>query len=418
MPSPQERLFRTKALSRHATPEGLDTVLEITTTKGWIALAACGAVLGAALIWGVFGRVPESVAGQGIMVGESGVYRVQSLGAGRVDSMLVSPGTRVTRGQTIAVLAQPELRTALQQRSIALRALRDNLASTETLLASDRAFELASIAQQQTQATEAVQAAAERLTYLDARIASEQRALERGLITADQAQSTIALRAETKLLQLSTIARQQELSARAVQLQVESNQRLFDLTREVTQAANDSARLAAQLDASARITSAFDGVVVEQLADVGQPVENGSTIVTVEPAGTLTRVLMFIPLEGRRIEAGMRVEMVPGGVKPEETGYFLGTVDGVSDAPLSGTALDRYLKNEVLVDQFTEGGGAYLVNVSVQADSTTVSGYRWTSRTGAPIAFGSGTLVTGKIIVRETRPVALIIPALKRWLGA
>jgi HlyD family secretion protein len=418
MPSPQERLFRTKALSRHATPEGLDTVLEITTTKGWIALAACGAVLGAALIWGVFGRVPESVAGQGIMVGESGVYRVQSLGAGRVDSMLVSPGTRVTRGQTIAVLAQPELRTALQQRSIALRALRDNLASTETLLASDRAFELASIAQQQTQATEAVQAAAERLTYLDARIASEQRALERGLITADQAQSTIALRAETKLLQLSTIARQQELSARAVQLQVESNQRLFDLTREVTQAANDSARLAAQLDASARITSAFDGVVVEQLADVGQPVENGSTIVTVEPAGTLTRVLMFIPLEGRRIEAGMRVEMVPGGVKPEETGYFLGTVDGVSDAPLSGTALDRYLKNEVLVDQFTEGGGAYLVNVSVQADSTTVSGYKWTSRTGAPIAFGSGTLVTGKIIVRETRPVALIIPALKRWLGA
>jgi len=418
MQTTQERLFRTKALNRHTTPDGLDSALEITTARGWLALAACGAVVVAAVVWGVLGRVPESVAGQGIMVGESGVYRVQSAGTGRIDSMLVSPGTRIARGQTIAVLGQPALRTALRQRSSDLQLLRDNLKSTESLLASDRAFELASITQQQAQAREAIQAAEERLTYLDARIASEKRALERGLITADAAQSTIASRAETKLLQLSTIARQQELSARAVQLQVESTQRLFDLGREVTRAANDSAGLAAQLDASARIASAFDGVVIEQLVDVGQPVENGSTIVTIEPTGALTQVLMFIPLEGRRIEAGMRVEMVPGGVKPEETGYFLGTVDRVSDAPLSGTALDRYLKNEVLVAQFTESGGAYLVHVTVQADPTTVSGYRWTSRAGAPIAFGSGTLVTGKIIVKETRPVALIIPALRRWLGA
>jgi HlyD family secretion protein len=126
---------------------------------------------------------------------------------------------------------------------------------------------------------------------------------------------------------------------------------------------------------------------------------------------------MFIPLEGKRIKPGMRVEMVPGGVRPEETGYFIGTVRGVSSAPLSGSGLDRYLKNELLVDQFTSQGGAYLVDVTVEHDPRTVSGYKWTSRDGAPITFGSGTLLSGKIVVEQTRPVALVIPAIRKWLG-
>ena len=418
MASLQDRIFRNAALQRHTSPDGLDTALEITTVRGWIALAAFGAVILAALVWGALGRVPEAVLGQGIMVSERGVYRVQTSGAGRIDSVLVGPGTRVTRGQTIAVLAQPELRTALAQRMVALTALRENYAITSTLLRSDRELELASIVQQQGQADEELRAAQERLTYLDARVSAEARALERGLITRDAAQGTIAQRAETKLQQLSTSARKQQLSARAVQLRVASTQRLFDLEREITQSANDSVRLEAQLVAFANVVSAYDGIVVEQLAVAGQTVGAGAPIVTVEPSGERPQVLMFIPLEGRRIEPGMRTEMVPGGVRPEETGYFLGRVVRVSDAPLSGSALDRYLKNELLVAQFTQNGGAYLVHVSVEEDPATVSGYKWTSRAGAPISFGSGTLVTGRIIVREVRPVALIIPALKRWLGA
>jgi HlyD family secretion protein len=113
----------------------------------------------------------------------------------------------------------------------------------------------------------------------------------------------------------------------------------------------------------------------------------------------------------------MRVEMVPGGVRPEETGYFLGKVREVSGAPLSGSALDRYLKNELLVEQFTSSGGAYLIEVDVERDTTTVSNFKWTSRAGAPISFGSGTLLQGKIVVDQMRPVSLVMPALRRWLG-
>ena len=70
MPTAQERIFRSSALARHTSPEGLDTLLEITTVKGWIALIGLAAVIVGALIWGVLGRIPQVVPGQGIMVAE------------------------------------------------------------------------------------------------------------------------------------------------------------------------------------------------------------------------------------------------------------------------------------------------------------------------------------------------------------
>jgi HlyD family secretion protein len=324
----------------------------------------------------------------------------------------------VRRGQTIAVLAQPELRTSVRQLEASLAALQANRASTADLLSSDRTLELEAIRQQQKQADEAIQAATDRIASLDSSIARERSAVQRGLITREALQNTIALRAEMQLQMLNTTSRKQELSARAVQVQIASRQTVFSLDREIRLAQDRLDQVREQLESVANVVSPYDGVVVERLADAGQAIAAGAPVVTVEAASTVPlQVLMFIPLEGKRIKPGMRVEMVPGGVRPEETGYFVGSVRDVSSAPLSGTGLDRYLKNELLVDQFTSQGGAYLVDVVVETDPRTISGYKWTSRAGAPITFGSGTLLSGKIVVERTRPVALVIPAVRRWLG-
>jgi len=417
MPTLQERLFRQTALERLSSPEGLDTMMEVTTLRGWISLAGVALVVLAAMIWGVLGRVPQVVSGQGIMVRQGGVYRIQVRGSGQIDSVLVEPGDTVHVGQTVAVLAQPELRTAIRQLETSLQELRNNRRSTFALLSRDRELALESIRQQQAQADEAVLAATQRLRYLNARITSDSIAYARGLLTPDRVQETVALRSETQLQLLSAAASKQELAARAVQVQVESNQTVFGLDREIVQEESRLTRLSDQLNSYAHVASPYNGTIVERLSDPGQAIGAGAAIVTVESFDVPVQVLMFIPLEGKRIQPGMRVEMVPGGVRPEETGYFIGHVRSVSSAPLSGNALDRYLKNEVLVEQFTSEGGAYLVDVVVESDLTTVSEYRWTSRAGAQIKFGSGTLLTGKIVVKQTRPVAMIVPAIRRWLG-
>ena len=416
MPSMQERIFRTSALARHASPEGLDALLDITTVPGWIALIALTAVVVAAVVWGVLGRVPQVIEGQGIMVSDSGVYQVQAPAAGRIDSLLADRGDTVHRRQRIAVLAQPELRRSIAQLEVSLRELRTNRDSTAALLERNRRMELASIRQEQQQADSAITAADKRLAYLDARIANERQAVDSGLLTPDQLQNTVAQRAETQLQKLSMIARKQQLGANAVQGENTSRQSLFTLNQQILQTEQELARDSARLAEFSNVTSSYEGVVVERLVDVGQAVTTGAPLITVVPNG-VPQVLMFIPLEGKRIHAGMRVQMVPGGVRPEETGYFLGKVRDVSPAPLSGSGLDLYLKNEVLVQQFTSQGGAYLVKVDVERDTTNPSGYKWTSRRGwEHLSFGSGTLVTGKIVVERTRPVELIMPAIRRWL--
>ncbi|MEP6831776.1 MAG: NHLP bacteriocin system secretion protein [Gemmatimonas sp.] len=412
-----ERPFRSSALARAESTEGLDSLMVVTTVRGWVAMAGLSALVVAALVWGVLGRIPQMVTGQGIMLREGGVFRIQASGTGQIESVAATPGTSVRKGEVIAVLAQPELRTTMRQLQTSLAELQANRSSTAALLSTDQEMQLASIVQQKKQAAEAVAAAGRRLVALDERIGNEQRAVDRGLMTRDAAQTTIAVRAETQLQQIGWSAKQQELTSQEVRLQVASKQQLFTLDQAIAQTKNALVRTRAEYDATANVLSPYDGIVVEQLTDVGQTIHTGDAIGTVEPNDARLHVMMFIPLEGKRIKPGMRVEMVPGGVQPEETGYFLGDVRSVSSAPLSGTALDRYLKNTTLVQQFTAAGGAYLVDVVVQTDSSTVSRFKWTSRAGAPIAFGSGTLLTGKIVVATMRPIAMIIPAIRRWFG-
>lgn len=391
--------------------------MEITTVRGWIALAGLAVVVAGALTWGILGEVRRVVLAQGIMVAQGDVHRVQATGAGQIDSVLVEPGSPVHRGEPVAFLAQPELRTTIRQLEASLAEERTNRASARALLVSDTTIELASIAEQHKAADEALRASQARITYLDARIENERRAVERKLMTPEAAQNTIALRADAQLTVLGAVARKRELDARAVQIRDGARQRRRALDESISRAENRLEQLGAELQTAATVVSQYDGVVVERLVDRGQSVVLGAPIVTVEDASAPVHVLMFIPLEGKRIKQGMRVEMVPGGVRPEETGYFLGTVGSVSSAPLSGSALDRYLKNEMLVEQFTHQGGAYLVDVVVMSDSTTVSTFKWTSRAGAKLRFGSGTLLNGKIVVETMRPLALVIPAMRRWFG-
>jgi HlyD family secretion protein len=415
MPSMQHRIFRPAALARHASPEGLDALLETTTVPGWISLIALVTVVVGGLVWGVFGRVPQVIEGQGIMVSVGGVFRVPAPAGGQINALLADVGDTVHRGQIVAVLAQPQLSTSIEQLKTSLRELGANRAATAALLERNRQMELASIRQQQAQAEEAIAAADQRLVYLDARIANEREAVDKGLLPRDALENTVAQRAETQLQRLSMMARLQELGAEEVEGQVVSQRSLFVLDQQILQTEHALARDSARLAEFSNARSQYEGVVVERQADVGQSVIGGEPLLTVVPSGE-SQVLLFIPLEGKRIQAAMTVQMVPGGVRPEETGYFLGEVLEVSPAPLSGAALDRYLKNEVLVQQFTSQGGAYMVAVRVAHDTTTVSGFEWTSQEGAALEFGEGTLVTGKIIVEQTRPVALIMPAIRRWL--
>jgi HlyD family secretion protein len=165
------------------------------------------------------------------------------------------------------------------------------------------------------------------------------------------------------------------------------------------------------------VKSPYRGRVLELLVDAGALVQAGQSLISVDLPDQELDCYLFVPLAGKRIQPGMQTRVIPAGVAWEEYGYIVATVRSVSEAPVSPAAMDLFLHNETLTRQFSAQGGAYLVQVDLAEDAATPSGFKWTSRSGPPLRFGSGSLVTASVTVRDQAPITLVIPTLRRWIG-
>lgn len=127
-----------------ATPEQLDQLLRVTTPGGWLALAALGALLAAAIVWSVVGSIATTVTGQGILLHGGRVHGVVAPVAGEVSALFVDVGDTVTEGQLVAIVTPPNsldsadvtrVTSAHNGRVIELRAERGSIvAPSDTLL--------------------------------------------------------------------------------------------------------------------------------------------------------------------------------------------------------------------------------------------------------------------------------------------
>jgi hypothetical protein len=107
------RIFRKVALERLASPEQLDQMMLVTSPKGWLALLGVGGLLLVAIIWGVFGTIPTTVPGEGILIRGDGVKLIDSALSGRVTKIVVNVGDLVEAGQAVATIETDDNDTEL-----------------------------------------------------------------------------------------------------------------------------------------------------------------------------------------------------------------------------------------------------------------------------------------------------------------
>ncbi|NLI14434.1 MAG: HlyD family efflux transporter periplasmic adaptor subunit, partial [Peptococcaceae bacterium] len=90
------------------TPGQLDTLMTVTTPRGWLALAAIGFLLAAAIIWGTLGSLSVHVAGQGIILRPGGIVQVAAMTGGQVSEVRVAPDDLVQPGEALISVDRPE----------------------------------------------------------------------------------------------------------------------------------------------------------------------------------------------------------------------------------------------------------------------------------------------------------------------
>jgi multidrug efflux pump subunit AcrA (membrane-fusion protein) len=108
-------IFRHQAWEHFSSPEQLDQLLQVASSQHWLALATCGALVGVALLWGLFGHLPTTVMGQGVLIHPRQVVDVQAPAAGRLATLAVRVGDMIHRGDVLGTIEQTEMRQELQE---------------------------------------------------------------------------------------------------------------------------------------------------------------------------------------------------------------------------------------------------------------------------------------------------------------
>lgn len=376
-PPAKPALFRTQALEQSASPEQLDLPIQIVSSKRCLSLIALGTLVATGLAWSIFGKLPITVTGKGVLTYPSQIRPVQSAGAGRVTNVEVKVGDRITKGQVLAQLDQSELRQQLelsrnqlkqlqvqdqtarmaqQQRESLDRttttkhrqALQEELQAAQAMNPELYAKELNAIQQERTllqaRLVKLRQQAADYLQIWNRlnTLADEGGYAYNTLIEKKQEYvvkpQTDILDVETQLKQLEakeTTARQEHLNninkvsqlqaqLRELDSQVASkveqdlasiNQRV----KEIQETKDAIAQLELQLQQSAQIVSEHDGYIREINISPGQRIEAGMGIGVVaanQPNSALEGVAFFPVEEGKKLDEQMVQQGVSAQITP------------------------------------------------------------------------------------------------------
>jgi len=375
-----EQLLRKASIEKLSSPEQLDMMMRVTSPMGWVAAAAIGVLIVAAIVWSVTFDMSVKVDGLGYMVRGEAVQEIQALSAGTIQAIEVQTGQVIEPGAVVAKLSLPDLEA--------------RLASAKSLLADLESQSSSTGAQ-----TAAIQG---RLRAQIARLEQERRQkqalVDRGLLTSAAVASI-----DQQITSLQNSLAQSMIGTGDRGLRVE------DKRLEVSE-------LEAKLATDSVVRSSFGGRVVAIRAGVGQPIRQGDPIVNLESVDSPMRVVGFVPLAaGKQVSEGLDVRISPSFVKVEDYGFMVGKVVSVSTLPATPEEIRRIVANDALARQYIDLNPFQVIIEPVKAD--TPSGFKWTSSAGPPVEVGSGTDCSVQVVVETRKPISFVIPTVKQTLG-
>ena len=416
--SPQ-RTFRAAALDRAASPEQFDHLVVITRPSDWIWAAVICFLLVAAIIWGVLGRIPTRVSGEGILISNGDrVVDAVSAAAGRLASVSVALGDHVVKGQPIAQIVQTDIE---QKHSEAVAVLGERQREYAVLAArvqSELAVKSQNFAKMEDALNQVIKATTQRVDFLTVDVRNLEDLLTKGYTT----RKNLSDRREelTSAQQRLDDTRNQILKLRAdkTDLETQRDRELRQSEFALSEAQRQVSATAESLSQNTQVISPIEGRVVEIKISPGSVLAVGTAVVEIESEGNKLDAVIYIPPEqGKRIKPGMQVHIEPSTVRREEFGMMLGRVETVSEFPMTPQGMTAVLHNETLVTKFSHDGAPYAAKVVLEQDPSTTTGYRWAVGDGPNLHLTSGTLARAEITTRRQRPLDLIIPLIRHLTG-
>jgi HlyD family secretion protein len=475
----KKSIFRQDALDRLSSPERLDQLMQVIKPTDWIALMALAGLSACGIIWSITGRIPVTAEGRGVFIQPRQVIDLQSTTAGQLKTLDISSGMCVKKGDVLATIEPIELNKQLQLTQTKLAQLRtqasgsigvsgqrmqiekgaitasrtsllQRLQSTIALSPGIQSTGLNAIQEQRRSLQQRLEDAQLRVPVMQQRLDSRKNLAAEGAIPKeailqveqDYIQSRQAVTdTEAQLKQLDAQEAQtesqniekqqtvgelqaqlQELETRAKRLDQESLETGNQWNSQIQTTEREIAQLTAQYKTSSQIVSAHDGCILEITGAVGQVVQPGLKLASVQiphQAGNeLTGITYFAIKDGKQVKSGMKVMITPDTLQRERFGGVVGSVTGVSALPVTTEGAVSVIGNPEVVKSLIDPTSAMIeVNTKLETDRNTPSGFKWSSSRGPESKITSGTTATALITLEERAPITFILPFLRELSG-
>jgi HlyD family secretion protein len=412
-------IFRQQALDHFTAPEPLDRLMRVVRPQHWLALVTCAALIGVAVLWSIYGHLPTTVTGRGVLIRPRQVVDVQAQAAGRLATLSVRVGDVIRAGDVLGTIEQVEIR----------RQLHEARAREETLLAQDRAKHALQTQQTALQAQQTAldshvlvlqrQDVHQRLSDARAKVPVLQQRLENR-----QRLETLGLLPRLSDERLQT---EQAYTDKPTQLATQNKRQALE-TLEVSTARKNQlqelqsriALLGVQLAKESEIHSPYTGRVLELTVHAGQVIQTGLRLgsIAVEDASSPLVGVSYFPIQaGKKIQPGMTIHVAPDTVARQRFGSLLGTVTAVSAFPVTRDGVASLVGNAEVVTALTGQGPVIEVTAELFRDPATVSGYQWSSSGGPALPMTAGTTTTGRVVLEHRAPITYLLPILREASG-
>ena len=400
-----------------ADPEHLDRALQVTTPKGWLALATLLAMIAAVVVWSLVAQVATYVRGDGIFLSRGGsVFGAAAPVGGTLIRMAFTLGDRVAAGSIVAEIDDKGTGERYAT-ALALRANRSQtLLQRKAEVARENALIEENLQEQRANLAELERTGRDLLQNARTRLVGNQKLFEQGLIARtilEDGEEEVDI-ARRNLFEV--IRRRDELEAGDLRRRTELSLRITAVEAALLEAERQVQELEAVME-TWRIRAPVSGLVTEVKAQVGAVLAPAQPVLGIETGGDGFDVLVFVsPEDGKRVKAGMPARVSPATHRHVEYGYLRGKVEIISEFPAGLPSMIAVLQNQNLAETFSRAGPPYFGRITLTPDAGTASGFAWTSPKGAEVEISAGTLAAIEIEVRHQTPISLVVPLIRETL--
>ncbi|NEO54893.1 MAG: NHLP bacteriocin system secretion protein [Okeania sp. SIO3B5] len=131
--SPKRRIFSQESQKQISSPEEFDQLIQVVTIKDWLSFAILGGLVLVGISWSIFGKIPITVTGKGVLIRPRQVVEFQSAIQGNLESLKIRDGECVKKDDVLATIDPSQLKKQLELQQQKLILLQTQAVDTQQL---------------------------------------------------------------------------------------------------------------------------------------------------------------------------------------------------------------------------------------------------------------------------------------------